>query len=343
MNSADTCVAIDAMSGDHGPSVTVPAALDALARHPEASILLVGDQALLERALEGARPELRKRIEIRHASQVVAMDELPSQALRGKRDSSMRVAINLVHSGEAGACVSAGNTGALMATARYVLKMLPGIDRPAICSAIPDLVDKTYVLDLGANADCEVEHLVQFAVMGSALVSALDGKASPSIGLLNIGEEQIKGNERVKRAAQILQASDLNYAGYVEGHHLSQGVVDVIVTDGFSGNVMLKAIEGTAHYIGQKMREEFKRNLFTRLQALAALPSLSRLRRGLNPQRYNGASFLGLRGIVVKSHGGADQLGFETAIHAALVEAEQRVPDLISRTLEKNVEMESRE
>ena len=331
--NAGTCLAIDAMSGDHGPSVTVPAAIDALARHPEARILLVGDRDLLEQALGKVPGDLRGRIEIRHASQVVGMDELPSQALRNKRDSSMRVAINLVKSGEAGACVSAGNTGALMATARYVLKMLPGIDRPAICSAIPDLVDKTYVLDLGANADCEVEHLVQFAAMGAALVSALDGNPSPRIGLLNIGEEQIKGNERVKQAAQILQDSHLNYTGYVEGHHLSAGVVDVIVTDGFSGNVMLKAIEGTAHYIAQKMREEFTRNVFTRLQAFAAWPSLSRLRRGLNPQRYNGASFLGLRGIVVKSHGGADQLGFETAIHSALVEAEQGVPELISRTL----------
>ena len=331
------------MSGDHGPSVTVPAALDALTRHPEASILLVGDEPTLEGALKGASQGLRARIEIRHASQVVAMDELPSQALRGKRDSSMRVAINLVKSGEAGACVSAGNTGALMATARYVLKMLPGIDRPAICSAIPDIVDKTYVLDLGANADCEVAHLVQFAVMGSALASALDDNPSPKIGLLNIGEEQIKGNERVKQAARILQDSDLNYAGYVEGHHLSAGVVDVIVTDGFSGNVMLKAIEGTAHYIGQKIREEFNRNVFTRLQALAALPSLKRLRQGLNPQRYNGASFLGLRGIVVKSHGGADRLGFATAIHAALVESEQGVPNLISRGLKTSLDHEVRE
>jgi len=338
MTSASTCLAIDAMSGDHGPSVTVPAALDALRRHPEASILLVGDEDLLQGALKDASQPLRERIEIRHASQVVAMDELPSQALRSKKDSSMRVAINLVKSGEAGACVSAGNTGALMATARYVLKMLPGIDRPAICSAIPDLVDKTFVLDLGANADCEVEHLVQFAVMGSALVSALDNKAAPSIGLLNIGEEQIKGNERVKQAAQLLRQSGLNYTGYVEGHHLSAGIVDIIVTDGFSGNVMLKAIEGTAHYIGQKIREEFRRNLFTRLQALAAMSSLNRLRRGMNPQRYNGASFLGLRGIVVKSHGGADRLGFATAIHAALIEAERGVPDLISRSLQNNLD-----
>ncbi len=335
-----TCLAIDAMGGDHGPSVIVPATLDALKHHPEASILLVGDQAVLERALSGASGAVRTRIQIRHASQVVTMDESPSQALRAKRDSSMRVAIDLVKEGEAVACVSAGNTGALMATAHHVLKMLPGIDRPAICSAIPDLVDKTYVLDLGANTDCEAEQLVQFAAMGSALASALDDNPAPRIGLLNIGEEQIKGNERVKRAARILQGSHLNYTGYVESHHLSTGVVDVIVTDGFSGNVMLKAMEGTAYYIGWKMHEEFTRNPFTRLQALVASSVLSRVRRGLNPQRYNGASFLGLRGIVVKSHGGADRLGFETAIYAALVEAKQGVPNLISRTLADSLDRE---
>lgn len=331
--NAGTRIAIDAMSGDHGPSVIVPAALDALTRRAGADIVLVGDRAVLEQALGKTSEPLRSRIHIQHASQVVDMDELPSQALRGKRDSSMRIAINLVESGEAEACVSAGNTGALMATAHYVLKMLPGIDRPAICSALPDLVNKTYVLDLGANADCDARDLVQFAVMGAALVSALDDNSSPRVGLLNIGEEQIKGNTLVKQAARILEQSDLNYTGYVEGDHLSRGVVDVIVTDGFSGNVMLKSIEGTAHYIGSKMREEFTRTLFTRLQALAARPVLSRLRQRLNPQRYNGASFLGLRGIVVKSHGSADRLGFEAAIHTALTEAERGVPKLISRSL----------
>ncbi len=331
------------MSGDYGPPVTVLASLDALGAHPELVILLVGDEAVLAEALADADVSLRSRIEIRHASQVVAMDELPSQALRSKRDSSMRVAINLVKSGEAAACVSAGNTGALMATARYVLRMLPGIDRPAICSAIPSLQGHTYVLDLGANADCSADQLVQFAAMGSALASALDDNPAPRIGLLNIGEEQIKGNERVKEAARALQQSGLNYCGYVEGHHISARVVDVVVTDGFSGNVALKVMEGTAHFIVQVVREEFRRNPLARLGAIAAWPTLSRLRRRLDPQRYNGASFLGLRGIVVKSHGGAGRLGFETAIHSALVEVEQAVPERISSALHQTVADEAGE
>jgi len=336
-------LAIDAMSGDHGPAVIVPACLDALARHPELVVLLVGDEAVLGERLADAPAALRRRIDIRHASQVVEMDDLPSQALRGKRDSSMRVAINLVKEGEAAACVSAGNTGALMATARYVLKMMPGIDRPAICSAIPTLSGQTYVLDLGANADCTAEHLVQFAAMGAALVSALTDNPTPSIGLLNIGEEKIKGNERVKQAAGALEHSGLHYHGYVEGHHINVGVVDVVVTDGFAGNVALKAMEGTARFIAQTAREEFTRSPLTMLQGLIARPTLSRLRRRLDPQRYNGASFLGLRGIVVKSHGGADRLGFETAIHAALLEVEQAVPERISRALLETTATESGE
>jgi len=334
-------LAIDAMSGDHGPAVIVPACVDALSRHPELVVVLVGDESVLGKSLADVDPALRKRIEVRHASQVVGMDELPSQALRGKRDSSMRVAVNLVKAGEAAACVSAGNTGALMATSRYVLRMLPGIDRPAICSAIPNLGGQTWVLDLGANADCTAAHLVQFAAMGAALVSALDENPSPSIGLLNIGEEQIKGNERVKQAAAALEESGLNYQGYVEGHHINAGVVDVVVTDGFAGNVALKAMEGTAKFIADSVREEFSRTPLTKLQGLVAWPALARLRRRLDPQRYNGASFLGLRGIVVKSHGGADRLGFETAIHAALLEVEQAVPDRISRALLETTATES--
>ncbi|MGH8162319.1 MAG: phosphate acyltransferase PlsX [Gammaproteobacteria bacterium] len=326
-------LAIDAMSGDRGPSVVVPAALDALRDNPRLNIVLVGDEAVLGAALATAGGSLRDRVAIRHAREVVAMDEAPTQALRGKRDSSMRVAINLVKSGDAAACVSAGNTGALMATAHYVLKMLPGINRPAICSALPAIDGHVYMLDLGANADCTAAHLLEFAVMGSALVSAVDGIAEPRIGLLNIGEEEIKGNERVKDAARLIAASGLNYTGYIEGDDLALGKADVVVSDGFAGNVAIKSIEGTAHLIKLILREAFSRNLVSRLQGLAAMPTLNRLSRQLNPQGYNGASFLGLRGIVVKSHGDADRFGFKTAIQAALVEVDQNVPERISHML----------
>ncbi|MGH8272744.1 MAG: phosphate acyltransferase PlsX [Gammaproteobacteria bacterium] len=325
-------LAIDAMSGDHGPAVIVPAALDALAENPRLHILLVGEEAALGAALDkaGGRGE---RVAIHPASEVVAMDESPTQALRGKRDSSMRVAINLVKSGAAAACVSAGNTGALMAAAHYVLKMLPGIDRPAICSALPAIDGHVYMLDLGANADCTAAHLLEFAVMGSALVSAVDGIAEPRIGLLNIGEEEIKGNDRVKGAAQMIAASGLNYTGYIEGNDLAFGKADVIVSDGFAGNVAIKSIEGTANFIKLMLREEFRRNSITRLEGFAAWPTLRRLSMKLDPQGYNGASFLGLRSIVVKSHGNADRLGFKTAIQAALVEVDQNVPERISHML----------
>lgn len=332
-------IAIDAMGGDEGVRVMVSGAALARRRHEGFQFLLVGDQKRIERALE-AYPNMREASEILHCEDVVAGDERPTQALRRAKTTSMGLAINAVKTGDCGAAVSAGNTGALMAMARYVLKMLPGIDRPAICSALPTLEGHTYVLDLGANADCTAEQLVQFAAMGSALVSALDENPAPSVGLLNIGEEQIKGNERVKQADAGLRHSGLNYYGYVEGHHINAGLVDVVVTDGFAGNVALKAIEGTAHFIGQMLREEFTRNPLTRLEGLIAWPTLTRLRRRLDPQRYNGASFLGLRGIVVKSHGGADRVGFETAVHAALVELEQAVPERISRALQETSAME---
>ncbi|MDN5863730.1 MAG: phosphate acyltransferase PlsX [Gammaproteobacteria bacterium] len=326
-------IAIDAMSGDHGPSVIVPAALDALNEYPRLSIQLVGDERALRAVLDDAGSALRERIEIKAASEVVAMDESPRHALRSKRDSSMRVAIRQVKTGAAQACVSAGNTGALMATAHFVLKMLPGIDRPAICSAIPTVTGHVYMLDLGANADCTPEHLLEFAVMGSALVSAVDGTAEPRIGLLNIGEEEIKGNGRVKHAAQMLSASGLNYTGYIEGNDITSGKVDVIVSDGFAGNVAIKSIEGTASFIALMLREEFRRHPIAKLAGLMAWPVLRRLSRRLNPGSYNGASFLGLRGIVVKSHGSADRLGFKTAIRAAILEVDQNVPERISHML----------
>ena len=262
-----------------------------------------------------------ERLSIKGASEVVAMDDPPAQALRGKRDSSMRVAANLVREQVADACVSAGNTGALMAISRFVLKMLPGIERPAIASFLPKLQGRVCVLDLGANVNCSAEHLVQFAVMGVCLVSAVDGVARPSIGLLNIGEEEIKGNDVVKDAAELLRDSELNFTGNVEGSDIYMGQTDVIVCDGFVGNVALKTSEGLAQMLAQYLREEFGRNLFTKLCGMLALPVINHFRKRVDHRRYNGASLLGLRGIVVKSHGAADAYAFGFAIRRAYEEA----------------------
>lgn len=332
--SARVTLALDCMGGDHGTEVVVPAALSMLRKHESLRLILVGDEELLTRRLEGADRQLRERVELRPTTQVVAMDELPSQALRNKKDSSMRVAINLVKSGEADACVSAGNTGALMATSRFVLKTLPGIDRPAIISPIPANKGSTHMLDLGANADCTAEHLVQFAVMGSALATAVDDIESPKVGLLNIGEEEIKGNERIREANEALQGSPVAYIGYVEGNDIFSGDVDVVVTDGFVGNVALKTMEGVAKLIVRYIYEEFSRNWFTKLLAGIAMPVLKALRRRLDPRRYNGASLLGLQGIVIKSHGGADELAFENAIEIAMVEVRKDVPKQIRQLME---------
>lgn len=314
--SRNITIALDAMGGDHGPSVIVPAAVDFLASDDHCELVLVGREDVLREHLPAGR--MPTGLSIHHASQEVAMDELPSRALRGKKDSSMRVAINLVKEGRADACVSAGNTGALMATARFVLKTLPHIDRPAIITALPAINGRTWVLDLGANVDCEAEHLYQFAVMGSELVSAVENLDAPTVGLLNIGQEEIKGNEQVKEAHELLQGSELNYIGYIEGDDIYlRDNLDIVVTDGFVGNVALKNTEGVAKLIRHFMAAEFKRNLFTKLSGIIALPVLKALRRRIDPRRYNGASLLGLRGIVVKSHGGADALAFRTAIAIA--------------------------
>jgi glycerol-3-phosphate acyltransferase PlsX len=262
------------------------------------------------------------------------MDELPSVALRNKKDSSMRVAVDLVKDGTVAACISAGNTGALMATARFVLKMLPGIDRPAICCAMPGINGHTHLLDLGANVDSSPEQLFQFAVMGAALTSAVDNKDNPSVALLNVGEEEIKGDDRVKQAAALLTKSNLNYVGYVEGNNIYDGAVDVIVCDGFVGNVALKASEGVARMLMQFAKEEFLRTPLTRLSALVAKPALNALRQRIDPRKYNGASLLGLKGIVVKSHGSADEVSFANAIEEAIVEVERAVPSRISNRLE---------
>lgn len=323
------------MGGDHGPSVTVPASLAALAQHPELHLIMVGDQGELEAELaRHSVPDLR-RITIRHTTQRVEMHELPSQALRNKKDSSMRVAINLVKERAAQACVSAGNTGALMATARYVLKTLPGVERPAIISTLPTMRGHTRMLDLGANVDASVDHLFQFAVMGSILASAVDNIDSPTVGLLNIGQEEIKGNEKVKEAARLLAASEIiNYAGFVEGNDIYEGTVDVVVCDGFVGNVALKTSEGVARMISHYLREEFTRTPLARLRALLARPVLRAFRDKVDPRRYNGATLIGLQGIVVKSHGSADQLSFTHAITEAVREIEKDVPQRIGFQLE---------
>lgn len=329
----DITVAIDAMGGDHGPHVTVPAALHALKQDNEINIVLVGLADVIEAELRAHGARVGPRLRIHHASEVIAMDESPQSALRGKKDSSMRVAINLVKSGEAGACVSAGNTGALMAIARFVLKTLPGIDRPAIASTLPTQKGQIYMLDLGANADCTAEHLLQFAIMGAMLVSCVEHKERPTVGLLNIGSEDIKGNEVVKQAGELLRASHLNFYGNVEGNDIYKGTTDLVVCDGFVGNVALKTSEGLAQMIRQFLTVEFKRNIFTRIAALFAMPVLNAFKRRLDPRRYNGASLLGLRGIVVKSHGGADSFAFQHAIDTAIEEARSGILRRISDQL----------
>jgi len=306
------------MGGDHGLSVTVPAALHFLKQVPDVRLLLVGQRESIEHALAKSGTVDAARIEVRHASEVVAMDDSPATALRSKRDSSMRVAIELVRNAEADACVSAGNTGALMAISRFVLKMQPGIDRPAIATQLPNRTGgTTTMLDLGANVDCEASHLQQFAAMGSALVSVLEGKERPTVGLLNIGEEVIKGNDTVKQAAELLRASTLNFHGNVEGNDIYEGTTDVVVCDGFVGNVALKTSEGLARMLGDFIREEYKRHVFTRLMALLSFPVLMRFRKRLDHRRYNGASLVGLRGVVIKSHGSADAYAFEFALRRA--------------------------
>ncbi len=326
-------IALDAMSGDHGPGIVVEAAGTILKRHPNVRLILVGDEAVLREKAGACGVSEGESLQIKHATEVVSMDERPSQALRTKKDSSMRVAVNLVKEGVANAAVSAGNTGALMATARYVLKTLPGIDRPAIIFAFPCIEGHTRVLDLGANVDCTAEHLFQFGVMGSVLAEALDGIERPRVGLLNIGQEEIKGNEQVKGAAHMLSESKLNYIGYVEGDDILKGGADVIVCDGFVGNVAVKTIEGLATAVSYYLRKEFQRNFLTKLAALIAMPVLKGFRRRLDTREYNGGSLLGLRGIVIKSHGSADAYSFSWAIETAIKEVEEAVPTRIDQRL----------
>lgn len=326
-------IALDAMGGDQGPAVVVPAAIAHARQTDSTDLILVGQPEVLKPLL-AETTDLGSRLQVFPASQVVGMDESPSKALRNKKDSSMRVALDLVKSGQADACVSAGNTGALMATARFVLKMLPHIDRPAIITAMPSIEGATHVLDLGANVDCTAEHLFQFAVMGSELVRAVQGIDRPKVGLLNIGEEEIKGNDQVRQANDLLSKSSLNYIGYVEGNDIFLGGVDVVVADGFVGNVALKSSEGVAKLIGHMLGQQFKRNLLTRLMGLAAMPVLKSFKQQVDPRLYNGASLLGLRGIAVKSHGGADAIAFGNAIRIAEKEIRAGVLGRIEREID---------
>ena len=332
-------LAVDAMGGDHGPKVTIPASIKALSKYDQLHIILVGDQSTIEAELQKNKYS-NSRLSIYHASEVVEMDESPQSALKNKKDSSMRVAINLIKEEKAQACVSAGNTGALMATARYVLKMLPGIDRPAIASSLPSQKGTTYMLDLGANTDCTAEHLLQFAVMGAMLVSSVTGNPKPSVGLLNIGSEDMKGNEIVKEAGELLRRSHLNFYGNVEGNDIFKGTTDVVVCDGFVGNVALKTAEGIAQLMGRFLTQEFKRNWITKLMAFISLPVLNRFKKRLDPRRYNGASFLGLKGIVIKSHGGADSYSFFYAIQTAIEESKNNVLENIQKQLELEIPLD---
>ena len=328
-------IALDAMGGDHGPVVTVAAARKAITEIPDISLVLVGDEVQLKSEIERLGLQQESRLSIHHASQVVEMDESPALALKKKKDSSMRVAINLVKDQKVQACVSAGNTGALMATGKFVLKTIPGISRPAICTMLPSMTGQTHMLDLGANLECSAENLHQFAIMGSVLAQSVEGVESPKVGLLNIGSEEMKGSETIKHANQLISASALNYYGFVEGDDIYKGTVNVIVTDGFAGNVSLKTGEGLAALVNLVLKREFKRNLVTRLAGLVALPVLRRVRKTLDPRRYNGASLLGLNGIVIKSHGGADTSSFFNAIKIANIEIENDVPQRISRVNER--------
>ncbi len=329
---------IDCMGGDHGPAVTVPAAVKFVRAHPDAQLALVGIESAIHAQLKKCKALGDPALTVVAATEVVAMDDPVEVALRKKKDSSMRVALNLVKDGAAQACISAGNTGALMAVSRYVLKTLPGIERPAIASALPNPRGYTMMLDLGANVDCEPQHLLQFAEMGHALVAALEGKERPSIGLLNIGEEVIKGNETIKRAGELLRGSTLNFYGNVEGNDIYKGTVDVIVCDGFVGNVALKTSEGLAQMLGGIIKEEFSNSLASKLMAVLALPVLMRFKKRVDHRQYNGAALLGLRSLVIKSHGSADAYGFEWAIKRGYDAVKNGVLERLTRAMAENAD-----
>lgn len=333
------CIAVDAMGGDFGPRVTIPAITSAARRYPDLRFRLVGDEQVIRAELSHCGSYRDDQIMIHHAETVVAMDERPSYSIRHRKNSSMYIALQLVHSGDADACISAGNTGALMALGRIILRTLPGIDRPAIISAVPTDTGHCYLLDLGANVDCSAEHLLQFAIMGSVMVQAVESKPDPSVALLNIGKEEIKGNEQVKLASRLIaEQGGLNYIGYIEGDEVFSGRADVIVCDGFTGNVALKSNEGLARLLASKLHQSFTRSLYRKLLGFLARPILQELQQQIDPGRRNGASLLGLQGIVIKSHGGAVQQHFECAIDQALAEIRMNVPTRITEQLESHFE-----
>lgn len=332
--AATSTISLDAMSGDLGAEVVVRAAAASLEKHAGLELLLVGDEVTLRELVTRIAAD-HSRLSIVHASEVVGMSEAPVDALRKKKDSSMRVALNAVRDGAAEACVSAGNTGALMATAKYVLKMLPGIDRPAIITELPAIGGSLHMLDLGANAQCTAEHLFQFAVMGSIVTTDITGIEAPRVALLNIGAEDTKGHDTVKEAAAMLHASSLNYVGFIEGNSLFSGKTDVVVTDGFTGNVALKTMEGTVGLASHYLRRAFTSGWFAKLQAVLARPVLRNLAAEMDSRKYNGATLVGLNGIVIKSHGDADAFAFQHAIDTAVVEVRNQVPQQIGRLLQQ--------
>lgn len=332
MDKSLVTIAVDAMGGDHGVGVTVPAGIRTLQKNKSLRLILVGDQQRIKDELVKSTSDaaLLARVEIKNATEVVGMDEKPSLALRNKKDSSMRVAIDLVKEGAAQACVSAGNTGALMAISRFVLKTNPHIDRPAIVFNIPTMTGHCHLLDLGANVDCDANHLYQFALMGSILSQSVDGIVSPRVGLLNIGTEEIKGNEVIKEAAELLRQNPrINYVGFVEADGIFKGEADVVACDGFAGNVALKSCEGTARMMAGFIKEELSRSIFTKIAGLVTLPIWKALKKRMDPGEYNGGTMIGLRGVVIKSHGSADEASFETALRLAAIEVEKNIPQLI--------------
>ena len=326
-------IAIDAMGGDFGPQVTIPATLALLSSASDMEFILVGDQDKINLLVNRFDNPAKTRLHIHHASEVVAMDESPTHALRRKPDSSMRVAMNLVKSGSASACVSAGNTGALAAIAHVVLRPLPGIHRPAIISQIPTIKGHVHLLDLGANVESSAQDLYQFGIMGTTFVKYMEGVAHPSVALLNIGVEEIKGNQTIKDAAALFESSELNYQGYIEGDRIFAGDVNVIVCDGFSGNVVIKTGAGVSRFIQNTLREEYERNFMSKLAALLSRPTLQRTKKRIDPRVYNGAALIGLTGSVIKSHGAADQLAFQHALHKAVSEVKNKVPERINEQI----------
>lgn len=328
-------IALDAMGGDSGPDAIIPAALAILERQDSVNLSLVGLPETLEVARKAVSEKNSPRLRLIAAPEVVTMTDHPAEALRRKKKSSLRLAIQEVKDGSADACVSAGNTGALMAMARHVLKTLPGIDRPAIISAIPGINNPSFMLDLGANIGCTAQHLFQFALMGSVVAKDMLNIKCPSVGLLNVGEEDVKGNEVVREAGELLARSGLNYIGFVEGNDIFKDKANVIVSDGFVGNVALKTMEGVASMIGAYLREEFQRDPLRKLQGIAASPALRALRGRLDSRRYNGASLVGLNGVVIKSHGSADKFSFEAAVSMAIIEARKGVPLQIGKLVEE--------